>query len=325
MRRREFLGVLASAIVAWPLDARAQSARPRIAILSITSPEGDARNLTAFRKGLQSLGHVEGRTVDIDYRASNGDTKILTELAQELVQLKPHVVLATTVTPTRVMNGIAPRLPIVCPSFSDSFVPSLATSFARPGGSVTGIATDVEALIGKLAELALDAIPTMTKIGFLSNPAGGSMARFEQQVNSAAKARGIDVQIAHAEKLDDIEGALQELRDAKVQAVIVPQNGLLILAQKQIVGLATTWRLPLIFGSRDGAVAGGLASYGVDPLENYLRAAGYVDKILKGTPAGDLPIEFPTKIELVVNLRTAKALGLSVPPILLDRANEVIE
>jgi len=325
MRRREVLGVLASATVAWPLGVRAQNARSRIAILSITSPEGDVRNLTAFRKGLQTLGHIEGRTIDIDYRASSGDTKSLTELAQELIRLKPQVVLATAVTPTRIMNGIAPRLPIVCPSFSDSFVPSLATSFAHPGGSVTGIATDVEALIGKLAELALDAIPNMTKVGLLSNPAGGSMGRFEQQVKSAAKAHRIDVQIAHAEKLDSIKGALQQLRDANVQAVIVPQNGLLISARKQIVELATTLRLPLIFGNRDGAEAGGLASYGIDQAENYLRAAAYVDKILKGTPAGDLPIEFPTKIELVVNLRTAKTLGLSVPPILLDRANEVIE
>jgi putative ABC transport system substrate-binding protein len=325
MRRRDFIGLLGGAAAIWPAFASAQSVRRRIAIFSITSAEYDAANLAAFREGLRQLGHIEGRTVDIDYRASNGETKNLPELAQELLGLKPQVVLATAVTPTRVMNGIAPRMPIVCPGFSDSFVPSLATSFARPGGSVTGVASDVETLIGKLAELASDAIPNMTKIGFLSNPAGGSMARFEQQVRSAAKARGIEVRTAHAEKLDDIPGALQQFRDDNVQAVVVPTNGLLNSAQKQIVELAMALRLPLIFGTREGAMSGGLASYGVNTRENYRRAAAYVDKILKGAAPGDLPIEFPTKIDLIVNLKTAKTLGLTVPAILLDRANEVIE
>jgi putative ABC transport system substrate-binding protein len=317
--------LLGGAAAAQPFAARAQSGRRRIAVFSITSVAYDAPNLAAFREGLRQLGHIEGQTLDIDYRASSGDTKILDGLAQELIGLKPQVVLATAVTPTRVMNRIAPAMPIVCPAFSDSFVPSLATSFARPGGNVTGIATDVEALIGKLAELAIDAIPNMTKIGFLSNPAGGSMPRFEQQVRAAAKARGIEVQIAHAERLDDIPGALQQLRDGNIQAVIVPTNGLLNSAQKRIVELATALRLPLIFGTREGAMSGGLASYGINTTENYRRAAAYVDKILKGAAPGDLPIEFPTKIELVVNLKTAKALGLTVPTILIDRANEVIE
>jgi putative ABC transport system substrate-binding protein len=317
--------LLGGAAAIQPFTARAQSARRRIAIFSITSAEYDAANLAAFREGLRQLGLVEGRTVDIDYRASNGETKILDGLAWELIRLKPQVVLATAVTPTRVMNRIAPSMPIVCPAFSDSFVPSLATSFAHPGGNITGIASDVEALLGKLAELAIDAIPNMTKIGFLSNPAGGSMPRFEQQVRTAAKARGIEMRVAHAEKLDDIPGALQQLRDDNVQVVIVPTNGLLNAAQKRIVELAMALRLPLIFGTREGAMSGGLASYGINTTENYRRAAAYVDKILKGTSPGDLPIEFPTKIELVVNLKTAKALGLTVPTILLDRANEVIE
>jgi putative ABC transport system substrate-binding protein len=325
MRRRDFVWLLGGAAAVWPLSARAQSGRRRIAIFSISSAAFDAANLAAFRDGLRQLGHIEGRTIDIDYRASNGQTKILNELAQELIGLKPQVVLATSVTSTRVMNGIAPSMPIVCPGFSDSFVPSLATSFARPGGSVTGIATDVEGLIGKLAELAIDAFPNMTKLGFLSNPAGGSMPRFEQQVRAAAKAHGIEVIIAQAETAEAIPGALQRLRDSNVQAVIVPTNGLLNAAQKQIVELATALRLPLIFGRHEGVKSGGLASYGINAAENYRRAAAYVDKILKGTPPGDLPIEFPTRIDLIVNLKTAKALGLTLPAILLDRANEVIE
>jgi putative tryptophan/tyrosine transport system substrate-binding protein len=325
MRRRDFILLLGAAGASWPLPAHAQRARARMGILSITSPETDERNLAAFRQGLQRLGHIEGRTIDIDYRASSGDTTGLTELAQELIRLKPQVILATAVTPTRTVNRIAPDLPIVCPGFSDSFIPSLAASFARPGGRVTGVATDVESLIGKLAELVFDVMPDTTRIGFLSNPVGGSMGRFEQQIRTAARARGVEVVIAQAERVDQIAGALQQLSGGKVQAVIVPTNGLLNSSRKLIIETAMGLRLPLVFGTREGAVAGGLASYGINQVENYRRAAVYVDKILKGAAPGDLPIEFPTKIELVVNLKTAKALGLKVPPILLDRADEVIE
>ena len=325
MRRRDFLGAICTAGASWPFAARAQRVRARMGILSINSPENDARNMGAFREALQGLGHVEGRNIDIDYRASSGDTKSLTGMAQELIRLKPQVILANSVTPTRIVNRIAPNLPIVCPAFSDSFVPSLATSFARPGGRVTGVATDVESLIGKLAELVFDVMPDATRIGYLSNPAGGSMGRFEQQVKTAAKARGVEVRIAQAEKSDEIPGALRQLSGDKVQAVIVPTNGLLNSARKLIVEEAMALRLPLVFGTREGADAGGLASYGVNAVENYRRAAIYVDKILKGAAPGDLPIEFPTKIELVLNLKTTKALEIKVPPILLDRADEVIE
>jgi putative ABC transport system substrate-binding protein len=233
--------------------------------------------------------------------------------------------LANSVTPTRTINRIAPNMPIVCPAFSDGFVPSLATSFARPGGRVTGVATDVEALIGKLAELVFDIFPDATQIGYLSNPAGGSMGRFEQQVKTAAKAHRVEVRTAQAEKREEIDAALRLLADAKVRAVIVPTNGLLNASRGLIVETAMALKLPLVFATREGAAAGGLASYGINGIENYRRAAVYVDKILKGAAPGDLPIEFPTKIELVINLKTAKALGIKMPPILFDRADEVIE
>jgi putative ABC transport system substrate-binding protein len=325
MRRRDFILVLGGAGASWPLAARAQRGRARVGILSISSPKYDELNLAAFREGLQRLGHIEGRNIDFDYRASSGDAASLAGLAQDLIRLKPQVILANAVTATRTVNRIAPDMPIVCPAFSDSFVPSLATSFARPGGRVTGVATDVESLIGKLAELVFDVIPNATKIGFLSNPAGGSMGRFEQQVKDAAKVRGVEVRIAQAEKASEIAGALRQLADDKVQAVIVPTNGLLNSSQKLIVETAMALRLPLVFGTREGAMAGGLASYGINTVENYRRAAVYVDKILKGAAPGDLPIEFPTKIALVINLKTAKALGLKMPAILIDRADEVIE
>ncbi|HTC05263.1 MAG TPA: ABC transporter substrate-binding protein [Xanthobacteraceae bacterium] len=322
--RRKLIAGLGGAAL-WPLTAHAAGGRPRIGFLDINSAESDALHLAAFRNALQRLGYFEGRTVDIDYRYADGDTEKLTALAQELVQLKPDVVLASAVSPTRAMKRIAPALPIVCPAFSDSFVPSLAASLAHPGGSVTGIASDVEGMFGKLTEVTLDAIPGTTKIGFLSNPAGGSMKRFEQQVQSASNARGVEVQIEEVKKIDDFDGAFQRLSQGNVRAVIVPANGLLNSGQKRILELSLPLRLPLIFADRSGVDAGGLASYGVNISENFSRAAIYVDKILKGTAPGDLPIEFPTRLELVINLKTAKALGLTVPPALLSRADEAIE
>ena len=325
MKRREFITLLGGTAFALPRAARAAGGHSRIGVLEIKSAESDAHNLAAFRDGLQRLGYVEGQTVDIDYRYADGDTNGLTALAQELVQLKPDVVMTDSPSPTRAVKRIAPGLPIVCAAFNESYIPSLAVSFAHPGGSVTGIATDVEGLFGKLTELTLDAIPGTTKIGFLANPAGASMVHFEQQVQSAAAARGVEVQIERIEKRDDFDGTFQRLSGGKVQAIIVPPNGLLTAGRKRIVELSLALRLPLIFADRHGVDAGGLASYGVDSSENYSRCAIYIDKILKGAAPGDLPIEFPTKLELVINLRTARALGLTVPPTLLDRADEVIE
>ena len=323
--RRQFISALGGAAVARPLAAAAAGARPRIGVLDINSPEANAPNIAAFREGLQRLGYVEGRTMDIDFRYSNGNASALTALAQELVQLKPDVVLASAASPMRALKRAAPALPIVCPALSDSFVPSLAASFAHPGGSVTGIASDVEGLIGKLTELALDAIPGTTRIGFLANPAGASMARFAQQVRSTAEARGVELLIENVEKIDDFDGAFQRWGEKKVQVGIVPANGLLQTGRPRTIELSLAMRLPLIFAQLDGVRAGGLAGYGIKSSESYRSAALYVDKIIKGAAPGDLPIEFPTQIALVINLKTAKALGIDVPPTLIARADEVIE
>jgi putative tryptophan/tyrosine transport system substrate-binding protein len=322
--RRQFISLLGGA-AAWPRAARAAASRPRIGVLDITSAEYDARNIAAFHDGLQRLGYVKGQNVDIDYRYSDGDTKGLPAMAQELVQLKPDVVLASAPSPAMMVKRIAPALPIVSLRLNDSYFPSLAASFARPGGSVTGIAASVEGMYGKLTALIFDAIPSTTKIGFLANPAGASMAHFERLVRSTAQARGVEVRTEQVEKLDDFDGAFQRLSGAKVQAIIVPANGLLQSGQKRIVELAMAPRIPLFFPSREGVEAGGFVSYGVNVSEIYRRAAIYIDKILKGAAPGDLPIEFPTKLELVINLKTAKTLGITLPPTFLATADEVIE
>jgi putative ABC transport system substrate-binding protein len=326
MRRREFVLSAAGVLTLLrPLPTLAAEGRPRIGILDISSAEYSGPNLAAFREGLQHLGYVEGRTVEMDYRSANGDAALLQPLAQELIKLKPNVMLAVAVSPTLAIKRIAPSLPIVTPGFSDAFVPALAESFAHPGGSVTGVATDVEGMVGKLTELALDAVPGSTRIGFLANPAGGSMKRFEQQVQSVAKARGVDIEIVEVAKLTELDDAFARFADRKVQAVIVPANGMLHAGQKRIVALANAKRLPSVFSEHLAVLAGGFASYGVDSTENYRRAAAYVDRILKGAAPGDLPIEFPSRLKLVISMKTAKALGLTVPNTLLDRADEVIE
>src|SRR5579862_8543138 len=322
MRRREFIKTIAATAIAWPPAARAAGSRPRIGVLDISSAEYQATNFAAFRDGLQRLGYVEGKTVDIDYRFSEGSTTALAGLAQELVQFKSDVVLATAISPARAIKRTAPKLPIVCPAFGESFIPELAASFAHPGGSVTGVASNVEGLPGKLTELIVDALPDTTKIGILANPSGASTANYEQQIQSAAKAHGIEVEIEEVRKADDFDGAFQRFNEQKAQAVIVPGNGLLNAGQKRITALAMASRLPLIYASPENVAAGGFASYGVDIPDNYRRTAIYIDKILKGAAPGDLPIEFPTKLLLVINLKTAKALGLTVPAALLSRADE---
>jgi ABC transporter substrate binding protein len=213
MRRREFMTLLGGTAVAWPLPGGAAGHLPRIGVLDINSAETNVRNLAAFRDGLRGLGYIEGSTVDIDYRYSDGDTDRLPALALELVQLRPDVVLAVSVSPARAVKRIAPTMPIVCPSFGDAFVPSLAASFAHPGGSVTGIATEVEGLFGKLTELTLDAIPGATKIGFLANPTGASMPHYEEAVQFAAQARSVEVQVEPVRKLDDFDEAFQRFSD----------------------------------------------------------------------------------------------------------------
>jgi putative ABC transport system substrate-binding protein len=223
------------------------------------------------------------------------------------------------------MKAVAPRLPIVCVTLSDALIPELAASYARPGGTVTGIALTVEGLTGKLVELTAETVPGIARIGFLLNPAGASMRLFADSVMASARARGIAILIQEASTRDDLSPAINRLAKQDVQALIVPENGLFWVSRGQIVKLALAAHLPTIFAERQSVDAGGLVSYGVDIKENYRHAAVYVAKILKGANAGELPIEFPTKVELVINLRTAKALGLELSPQLLARADEVIE
>ena len=327
IQRRAFLTLLGGAATVpmlRSLDARAQRPRPRIAVLSINSAR-DGGPVAAFVDGLRALGYVEGKTIDIDYRFTDGDTTRLTAVARELIALKPNLAFANALSPAAAIKGGAPDLPIVCPQLTDSAVPSLVASYARPGGSVTGLASFVEGVVPKLLELALDAVPGAVRIGFLVNPAGASMALWTQQIEAAARARGVMLLIQEVRTSDDLPSAFEGLAKRQAHAAIVPANGLFNTHGARIAQLALAARLPAIFAYGQDVEDGGLASYGVDVRDNNRRAAVYVDKILKGAKPGDLPIEFPTKLVLVINLKTAKALGITIPPTLIARAEEVIE
>jgi ABC-type uncharacterized transport system substrate-binding protein len=261
----------------------AAEGRPRIAVLTMEDSAQTAEYVAAFFEGLHGLGYVEGQSVDIDYRYAEGDTKQLKSLAQELIALKPDVSLGGVPSAVRVLKNAAPLLP------------DLAASYARPGGSVTGIALTVEGIMGKLLELATEIVPGLLRIGFLSNPTGASMPLFARKVDEGARAHGVAVVTEEAQTPDELGPALDRLAKQQVQTVIVPPNSLFSNQRTHIVTLALAAHLPTIFSWRDFVMAGGLASYGVDLRESFRRTADYADRTLKGTKPGDLPIEFPTR------------------------------
>src|SRR6516162_9613782 len=322
--RRELLAALGGAAVAWPLAAGAQQTRaadasPRIAFLTL----GLQENYPAFVDGLRRLGYAQGRNLDIDYRY--GPVEKLEPLARELIALKPDILVASAPSAAIAFKGAAPTLPIVCLGLTDAGIPHLFASYARPGGNVTGMAQSVEGVTGKLVDVALEVIPGARRIGFLSNPEGASMRLFVQSVDAAARARGMSMLTEEATTGRELASAFGRFGKQGVQVAIVPVNGLFFSQSTQIAQLALAARLPTVAADRPYVEAGLLASYGIDQRESYRRGASYVDRILKGAKAGDLPIEFPTRIELTINLKTAKALGLDLPPTLVTRADEVIE
>jgi putative ABC transport system substrate-binding protein len=324
IERRKFLATLGGAVAAWPLAARAQQTRaadasPRIAFLTL----GLQENYPAFIDGLRRLGYAQGHNLDIDYRY--GPVEKLEPLARELIALKPDILVASAPSAAIAFKRVAPTLPIVCLGLTDAGIPHLFASYARPGGNVTGMAQSVEGVSGKLVDVALEVIPGARRIGFLSNPEGASMRLFVQSVDVAARARGMAVLTEEATTGGELASAFGRFGKQGVQAAIVPVNGLFFSQSTQIAQLALAARLPTVAADRQYVDAGLLASYGIDQRESYRRGASYVDRILKGAKPSDLPIEFPTRIELTINLKTAKALGLDLPPSLVTRADEVIE
>jgi ABC-type uncharacterized transport system substrate-binding protein len=323
LNRRTFVVLLAGA-AAWPLIVYAAASRPRVGVLTLLSPRDERGRIAAFVAGMRELGYVPGQTLDIDYRYAEGDNEHLPRLARELITLAPGVIFAGEPSAARAVKALAPNLPIVCPILGDH-LPDLFASYARPGGSVTGIASIVEGVNAKLVELASDALPGLTRIGLLANPAGANYALVESQVSAAARERGMITLVEQAGQSDALVPALDRMAKAGARVVIVQPNGLFINQRSTILRQALAARLLTIFDDRVAVEVGGFMSYGVNQAEGSRHAAAFVEKILKGAKPADLPIEFSTKIELVINLKAARTLGLEVPATLLARADEVIE
>ena len=326
MRRRDVI-VGAGMALLWCMAARAlaQGKQPVIGILALFASESDKVFVNTFVKALERLGYVAGKNAVIVMRLANGDNAALPALAREIAQAGPAVIVADVPSAIKVAQSAAPGVPIVGAVMGSPVEQGLIQSFAHPGGNVTGIASGVEDLDAKLVELALEAIPNAKAMGLLLNPAGDNATIYQRELEAAARRRGISFRPAEARTPGEIDDALRALAAAGAGFVIVQPNGMLYLEMRHIATTALVLRLPTVNDRPEKNGTGIMLCYGVDYATNYARAAIFVDKILKGAKPADLPVEFPTKVELVVNLKTAKALDLVVPQSLLVAADEVIE
>jgi putative ABC transport system substrate-binding protein len=330
IQRREFitlLGGAAGSLCTWPFAAFGQASdkRPRrIGYISAGSPAPTAKNVVAFLEGLRAHGYVEARDIDIDYRWAEGHIDRLPTLAEELVRSKIDLILASTVQATVAAGDATKTIPIVCPLLADPVRLGLIKSDARPGGQVTGLLEWVDGLPGKHFELVHDLIPSVTKIGLVMNPDNIHSLSQRREMEAASAAKNIKIVSIEA-RPEDIDSIFPTLSRERVDAVIVFRDAMLYAERGRLAASAMAVRLATVYAFREHVDAGGLISYGISLPENFRRAADYVVKILKGAKPGDLPVEFPTKLEMVINLKTARTLGLDVPPTLLARADEVIE
>jgi ABC-type uncharacterized transport system substrate-binding protein len=329
MRRRAFITAIGTA-AAWPLRARAQQVRQlgRLGVL-VTTGESDPEwktERTAFLEAMQSLGWTDGANVRIDYRFAAGDRDRLAASGKELVGLKPDVLLARSTTAVRALLAETRTIPIVFVSVSDPVGEKFAASLARPGGNATGF-TNVEGTMGgKWLELLKEVAPHLRRVGILFNPrvavAGGSF--FLPPIKAAAPAFALTLDILPVHSVGEMEEAVTALAREPNSALVVPPDVFIVANRASVIELAARHRLPAIYAFRNMAVEGGLMSYGVDVADLYRRSAAYVDRVLRGAQPGELPIQAPISFELVLNLKTAKSLGLALSPSLLLRG-EVIE
>jgi len=327
--RRWFIGTLTGGLLAAPLATEAQQGAkvPRIGYLAINAASG--RHLTeAFRQGLRDLGYVEGGNVVIEYRDAEGRAERLPALAAELLALKVDVIVAPSTPAALAAKQATSTLPIVFIGASVPVTDGLVTSLARPGGNVTGLSVLASELVGKRLELLTQAVPGVTRVAVLWQP-GGQGERTDKdllkEADVAARALGVRLQFVEARGPADIDRAFSDMTRARAGALAVVGSAMLFAERRRLADLAAKHRLPAVYARREWVDAGSLMSYGPNTADLFRRAATYVDKILKGAKPADLPVEQPIKFEFVINLKTAKALGLTIPPSLLGRADELIQ
>jgi putative tryptophan/tyrosine transport system substrate-binding protein len=331
MRRREFIAFVGSTAVAWPYTARAQqSERVRlIGVLMGYAESGSSGQtlIAAFRDGLQQLGWTEGRNIRIDIRwATPDDTESIRRFAMELVALQPDLIISSTTPITAALQQQTRAIPIIFPALSDPVGSGLVASFSRPGGNITGFNVSEPTQTGKWVELLREIAPHVARVAMLYNPASAPYAEYWlNPFKDAAASLAIEAISAPIRDESELDSVIAAQAHEPNSGLIAMPDSFTIAYRLEIISLADHYRLPAVYPYRFFAEVGGLISYGVDLVDNYRRVATYVDRILKGEKPSELPIQAPVKFELVINLKTAKALGLTVPPALLARADEVIE
>jgi putative ABC transport system substrate-binding protein len=325
--RRVFLGTLAGGLLAAPLAAEAQPAGKvtRIGVLEPTSMASNAANLDAFRQGLRELGYVEGQNFVVEYRSADGRSERFPDLAAELVRLKVDVILTRGTPAVLAAKNATRTIPVVMAASGDPVLSGVVASLARPGGNVTGLSAIVGEISGKRLELLREVIPGVSRVVGLFNMSNPIDALQWKETEIAASSLRVQLQLLDVRKPGDFGGAFDVATKQRAGALVAGVDALTWANRRSIVDLAAKNRLPAIYGAREFVDAGGLIGYGVSYPHLYHRAASFVDKILKGAKPADLPVEQPTKFELVINLKTAKALGLTIPPSVLARADEVIQ
>jgi ABC-type uncharacterized transport system substrate-binding protein len=325
--RRQMIAGLGGTVIAWPLAAIAQISpkRPLIAWLSGGTRTASMDFANSFLQGMRDAGYVEGRNFDIMYFFSEGFQERLPVFAEEIVRLKPDVILATAVVTAVAVRNATATIPIVCPALADAVHLGLIASESRPGGNITGIEPYIPGLPAKQIELVREMVPTASRVGLLTDLKDPKAPPQVQEQEAAGRAMRLTIVTAGANGPDDLGDALQALTNQHVDVVIVHQSSMLLSQRRLIAELALARRIPTVCGYREHVVDGGLVSYGVDLRWCFHRGAYFADKILKGAKPSDLPVEFPTKMVLSVNLKTASALGITVPPTLLWRADDVVE
>jgi putative ABC transport system substrate-binding protein len=329
MRRREFITLLVGAAACWPLDLRAQQPGQlrRIGVLmpfAASNPVYQVR-IAAFVQGLEKLGRVDGRNVRIEYRASAGGTEEIRKYAAELVALAPDVIFATGASTVVPLQQATRSVPIVFVLVPDPVGAGVVESLARPGGNTTGFGSFEYGLSGKWLEMLKEIVPQVTRVAVLRDPAISAGIGQFAAIQSIAPSHGVDLTPMNVRDATEIERAIATFAQTSNGGVIVTGSALASAHRDLLVALMAQHKLPAIYSDRLFVAAGGLISYGSDNIDQYRAAAGYVDRILKGEKPADLPVQAPTKYEMVINLKTAKALGLEIPPPVIARADEVIE
>jgi putative ABC transport system substrate-binding protein len=325
MDRRAFIGAVTGGLVAAPLTAKAQQAARTAARIGILSPPEPLTALEVFQRGLRDRGYTDGNGIRFEYRSSGGHDDRFPALAADLAALKVDVIIAVTPTAIRAAQRVTTTIPIVMVLSGDPVRSGLVKSLARPGGNTTGPATLTGDLTAKRLALFKEAVPTLREIALLVNPVYPDVREVLTQAEVAGRALGVRVRSFEIREPAELDIALTAILRARPDGLLVSPDPITSSRMARIVEFAAKNRLPAMDGRRQFPESGGLIAYGIDYAEHVRASIGYVDKILKGAKPADLPVEQPTKFDLVINLKTAKALGLTIPPSLLGRADEVIE